>query len=190
MTTLTREELRRLYEVVLDRSQVAADPKLYQAIADKIAAIIAEMSAVRERGAQVFEWRLPLSIERYRVRGPKAGQKMTVVLCPSLNVYARMQVGQKARLSKELDVLIMAEMHKWPAWRHGGRQRYVRLTRHSSHELDEVSVDVIGGKCPIDRLVAAGVLRGDAQGDLQREANWERAKPGQGSLLIEVFEVI
>jgi hypothetical protein len=188
-TALSREELKRLYEVAIDRAAVS-DAAIFTAIADKIARIIAESSSVRQWGEKIFEWRLPLSIEKIRTKGAKAGQKMTVVLAPSLNVWGRLHPGQRAQLQSALDVRILAELHKWPQWRHMGRARGVRITRYSSQPPDEVAADSIGAKAPLDRLVAGGVLRGDALHDLERDPRWEKAPPGRGSLLLEVHEML
>ena len=41
-----------------------------------------------------------------------------------------------------------------------------------------------------DRLVQAGILRGDSHDDIQREAFWKSAPPGKGCVVIDVFELI
>jgi hypothetical protein len=188
-TALSREELRHLHEIAVDRAQIS-EPKLFQAIADKLARMIAEASSVRQRGEKVFEWRIPLSIERYATKGKNAGKLLTFVLSPSLNVYSQMEAWQRKRLSSELDVRILAERHKWPDWPHRGRPRAVRVTRYSSAKPDEIAADSIGAKMPVDRLVIAGVLRGDRAEDLEREAHWEKAPPGHGSLLLEIYDLV
>lgn len=71
----------------------------------------------------------------------------------------------------------------------GGRRRAVRVTRHSSREPDEMSVDVVGGKLAIDRLVIARVLRDDSRRWLERQARWFCAPPKQGCVVVEVFEL-
>ena len=180
-TSLTAAELRMLCAM--------ADASDYFELRDKLALMIAEASSVRQWGAKVFEWRLPLSVDVMRVRGKNAGKRVKVALCPTLNVFARLDPGQRAQLQKHLDPLILAELHKWPDWRHRGRGRAVRVTRYSSMPPDEVAADSIGAKAPLDRLVAAGVLRGDSAADLQREAAWQKAKPGHGCLLLEVHDL-
>jgi hypothetical protein len=182
-TSLTAAELRALFYEYAQRHD-SPDPLL-----DKLSLMIAEASAVRQLGAKCFEWRLPLFQERRLIKGKRAGQLVKVALTPSLNVYARMHKGQRIQLQKLQDVLLMAELYRWPNHAHRGRFRALRLTRFSSVEPDEISADAIGGKTPIDRLVEAGILRGDAGRDLHREARWERAKAGGGALLIEVFDV-
>jgi hypothetical protein len=167
VTTLTAGELRRCYDA-LDVAEGLL-PGDSQALLHKLERMIAEASAVRIWGAVVFEWRLPLA------------------LAPTMNRYGSMKTWQRAKLYKALDVLIMAELHKWPQWRHEGRARAVRVTRYSSSELDEATVDCAGGKVPVDRLVRAGILRGDAPNDLAREARWNKWKPGQGCVFLEVF---
>lgn len=73
--------------------------------------------------------------------------------------------------------------------REGGRRRIVVVTRVSSVRPDELSVDVLGGKIPIDRLVQAGVLRGDNDKWLARYGLWQQASPGEGRVVVDVYEV-
>lgn len=73
--------------------------------------------------------------------------------------------------------------------RSGGRRRVVVVTRASRSRPDELSVDIIGGKIPIDRLVVAGVLRGDTDEWLARYPMWKSAKAGEGSVTIDVYEI-
>ena len=62
------------------------------------------------------------------------------------------------------------------------------VTRYSAVRPDEISVDIVGGKAPIDRLVLAGVLRGDSQQWLERDADWQKVDQNEGRVVIEVFE--
>jgi hypothetical protein len=181
MTSLTAAELRALCSM--------ADASDYFELRDKLALMIAERSAVREWGARVFSWCIPLTVERIATKGKSAGKAITIQLAPTLNIYSQQEPWQRTRTSNELDLRIMAELHKWPNWRHEGRARAVRVTRYSSHEIDEATVDCAGGKQPVDRLVHAGVLRGDAPADLEREGRWAKAPPGLGHLLVEVYEL-
>lgn len=73
--------------------------------------------------------------------------------------------------------------------REGGRRRAVVITRESSVRPDEIAVDAIGGKIPLDRLVHAGVLRGDSPQWLVRYCDWKSVAPGEGRVVIDVYEI-
>ena len=66
----------------------------------------------------------------------------------------------------------------------------MRVTRHSSRALDEVAVDVCGGKVAVDRLVHGEVLAGDSAKHLVREAAWMQCKPKEGKLVVDVHELV
>ena len=165
---------------------------------------------------KVFEIELPLQIERPRkrpkvVRGSaKAVVDMSpivTVLCPTLNQYRDLPRFAKMAAAKEIDARIAAALPLHPAAHWGGRRelvkhgkqtrrtsvggsrRHVRVTRFSSRQPDEISIDAAGAKIALDRLVAADVLGGDSKAWIEREARWERAKPGRGFLRIEVFDL-
>lgn len=71
------------------------------------------------------------------------------------------------------------------------RRRIIRLTRFSRTPPDEPgSVDSIGGKIPLDRLVAYGVLVDDSERWCMREASWVAAPAGEGRIVAEVFEML
>lgn len=154
--------------------------------------MVAERASEREWGAKVYELRIPLSIPRVLVKGKRAGKTVHDPLAPTLNVYGSMKVFHRAALYKALDLRILAELTKWPRalLRGEERARAVRVTRFSSAPTDESSVDVIGGKVPVDRLVQRGILAGDTGALLEREGQWQVAPPGEGSLLVEVFELL
>ncbi len=71
----------------------------------------------------------------------------------------------------------------------GGRVRIVEFTRHSTKEVDEPAIDILGGKLLIDRLVWAGVIRGDSGADILRRGRWVYAAPKQGFVKVSVYEV-
>jgi len=74
--------------------------------------------------------------------------------------------------------------------REGGRRRAVVVTRESSVRPDEESLDAhLGAKVALDRLVQAGVLRGDTHDWLVRYGTWKRAKPGEGRVTVDVYEI-
>lgn len=185
MIDLTKAEAR-LVVALID----ATPPSFpVTALRDKLVRAIAEDAGRRSWGALVFDWQLPLKTQVPLRRGQAA--TTTTDLAPTLNVYGSMETWRRARLYKLLDARILCEMAKWPACRLGAslRARAVRVTRYSSHRPDELGVDVLGGKVPVDRLVLAGILRGDGPKDLEREARWEPAPPGHGSLRVQVHEL-
>jgi hypothetical protein len=123
-------------------------------------------------------------------KGKHAGETMTMSLCPLLNVYGSLENWQRSRLYEAIDIRIMAERPRWPGCAVPTKttRRGVRVTRASSQEPDEASVDVFA-KVHVDRLVLAGILAGDTRSLLAREARWEKASPGKGSLLVDVYEL-
>jgi hypothetical protein len=136
------------------------------------ARIVAALSAP-ERGELVFSWRVPRE------------------WAMTLNEYAGKQGWAKKKIKQALDDDIRKHVPSFPkAMLHGAKvQRWVRVTRFSSRKPDEISVDSIGGKCPVDALVRCGVLHDDNQAFVIREPRWEKSRPGNTNALIEVFEV-
>ena len=70
----------------------------------------------------------------------------------------------------------------------GGRRRIIEVVRHSSQEVDELAVDILGGKLVVDRLIWAGVIAGDDRTKLVRMPRWVRCAPGNGKLEVRVYE--
>jgi len=187
VTQLPRRDLRLIY-TLLNGSRDPEVPRLQ----DELRRMIAERAGEQERGAKVFEIRLPLYIPRTLVKGKRAGKVVKDSLAPTMNVYSEMEPWAKEALREALDFRILAETPKWPKASLQGseRKRAVRVTRYSSAMPDEITVDVLGGKAIIDRLVQAEILAGDHASKLAREARWESAPPLHGSLLVEVFELL
>jgi hypothetical protein len=150
--------------------------------------------------------------------GEVAKPPIRIVLCPSMNEYSRMKGFAHAAAIKEVDAMLSDARASWPAswhwggeektWiepvfskttgktrdvvrrnRWGGKRRGVRVVRHSSRRIDETATDVLGGKIPIDRLVEMGVLGGDSALWCERRGEWVAAKPGEGHLLVEVYDI-
>lgn len=69
------------------------------------------------------------------------------------------------------------------------QRRRVVVTRHSSAEPDELAVDVIGGKVPVDGLVKKHLLVDDDRQWCVREALWRKAAPKRGMVIVEVFPI-
>lgn len=137
--------------------------------------------------------------------------KLSLEQAPRLNDYARKAMHwQRAGISSAIDSLITLGKRTWPDWyagfenvasvrktpkgprpivrRVGGKRRLVRVTRHSTKEPDEISIDILGGKLALDRLVAAGVLVDDNRKWCEREPLWLPAHPKQGYVSVEVFD--
>lgn len=67
---------------------------------------------------------------------------------------------------------------------------HLKLTRHSASEPDYDGL-VAGMKAVVDGLVAAGVLTDDNLSVTGPwECHWEKAKPKQGKIRVEVYEVL
>lgn len=133
-------------------------------------------------------------------------------MAPTLNAYKGQQTWTRMANAQKLDDLILVTSQHWPGarlrfetvakihkvkgvpkvrkTRVGGVRRIVRLTRHTSREPDELSVDVLGGKLPVDRLVLAGILIDDRRAWLARLARWVPARPGQARVVVEVFDFL
>lgn len=152
--------------------------------------------------------------------GPLFTLTLPLSLAPTMNVYAakKRTPWAMAKLNKAVDMAIWhakaahgvdvlwfmpsmkVERSFLPAkgkararikeTRTGGERRLVRLTRYSSREPDEVTVDACGGKLPVDRLVSAQVLRNDNREWCEREARWVKCAPKQGRVVIEVWGVL
>ena len=166
----------------------------------------AQIAAVAPRE---LVFRLDLPIEPVTVKYTKKGKPVLVPLCPTLNVYAGMLGWKRAQMRSALDERIAPLRAAWPRWHCGvqvkhkivgedlvetrvagtGRRRLVRVVRRSSRRVDEVTADVCGAKAPIDRLVQAQILVGDSARWLEREAAWEPCDPGDGRVIVEVYEL-
>jgi hypothetical protein len=192
-------EVRRLYAS-------AADAKDWAELVD---AIDRELHPGAPGPAPALVFRLELPIEPVQV-----GRLKAVHLAPTLNEYARAPRFVLDAANSAVDARIFLERPKWRRWnavlrtdrwmapdprKRGqmklhqvvtlGLLRRVRVIRRSSRQLDEPSTDAIGGKLPIDRLRVAGVLAGDAAKWLEREAVWQAAAPGQGVVIVEVYDL-
>ncbi len=150
--------------------------------------------------------------------GEEPKPPIRIVVCPSLNEYSRMKGYEHAKSIEQVDALLSVARAAYPAtWHWGGRQktwieqvkdkktgevrdvvrrsrwggtrRGVRVVRYSSRRIDETATDVLGGKVPIDRLVEMGVLGGDSALWCERRGEWVAAKPNEGHLLIEVYDI-
>lgn len=146
---------------------------------------------VVEKGEKVFEWCLPLFHAHVLTRGKNKGKTRKQEMCPTMNKLVAMNTWERAALRERLDDVLKDVIEAWPlaGIQDSPRPRIARVTRRSHAEPDEMGVDAIGGKVPIDRMVQAGILAGDTRKHLHREAHWTYAPKNEGSVLVEVFEV-
>lgn len=122
--------------------------------------------------------------------GVVLGFNLPLRLAPTMNVYANAKPWQRAKWRKEVDRYVSrAAMRRPDATTALGCRRRIVVIRHSSREPDEISVDTCGGKVALDRLVQAGFFADDRRKYCERDASWQRAKPGEGYLMVEVMEV-
>lgn len=177
--TFTKADLRSLYAMLtrlLPPGQLPTRPEDVVEVGrlrDLTSEVIRDLAPVMERGEKVLEWRIP------REQAPR------------LNEYAYMKIWQKNRLRKELDDQLCKLKRKWKKADLNGAQkrRWLRVTRFSTMKIDDVSVDVLGGKMPVDSLVRCGVLVDDNIAFTHREALWEKTARGNTHVLVEVFEM-
>mgnify|MGYP000981077100 CR=1 FL=1 len=162
-----------------------------------------EMDAVqKERKA------IRAQLGKKRLAPGQGPPKPQILFAPTLNEYNAMEPWKKGDLCDLFDAEIDRRKRDFPAWscgsidrrvqgkggkertvREGGRKRIVVVTRESSVRPDELALDLLGGKIPIDRLVIASVLRGDSATWLARYCDWKSAPPGEGKVTIDVHEV-
>lgn len=186
--SLTKRELAAIHGYLerysmgqMARPLSPAEIQDVNALLGRIATAYEEVRAVIEKGAKVLEWRVP------REQAPR------------LNEYAFMKTWQRTRLRGELDkalaLLVKPRMQSgdqlFPhaVLNMAKRKRWVRATRFSTKKVDDTSIDVLGGKMPIDALVRLEVLVDDTAEWCVREALSAPTKPGNTHLFVEVFEV-
>jgi hypothetical protein len=184
----------------------------FRALLNKLDAAI----AVQTPGPLVFELSIPIRTEVTPI-GKKGRPRKTVeiVLAPSLNEYAGVAPWMLKLARAELDKRIRERCGHHPACdcgsvrkvelkivKHrkrtskveklevfGGRRRIIEVVRHSSREVDELAVDILGGKLVVDRLIWAGVIAGDQRKHIVRVPRWVQCKPGDGKLDVRVYEM-
>ncbi|RTL06341.1 hypothetical protein EKK58_05160 [Candidatus Dependentiae bacterium] len=180
------------------------------------ALLLDKLSAMRsEHLPKKLVFRIELPLEPVPVQNRR--KTVNVRLAPTLNEYAGQPAWMRDLARKEVDRRIEAlkfQFPHWECWKQVCRKlrparqtpkgkmveagfvekivkaqrRFVRVTRRSAGKHDEPSTDAIGGKIPIDRLRICGVIAGDSQKWLGREAVWQMAPRGEGSVVIEVFD--
>lgn len=183
----------------------------YQRAAARVRAEIEAQSG----GACVFRLVLPLEITIEEHAGRRFKKPITLRLAPRLNEYAALPPWTLKMTRAIIDAAIEDGKASWPRWDcgserevtktkkkrgkrmtevaklsvSGGRRRILEVVRYSSRQVDELAIDVLGGKVVVDRLIWAGVIAGDAQKHIVRRPRWVPVKPGQGRLEIVAYEM-
>lgn len=183
LTGFTKAELRKIWTHLATLRPPGPKPLTpeqsleIEALLEKTTAMIQSTIGVNERGAKVFEWRLPQkdAPTQNEIRG---------------FVYRNPFILES--LAKRIDKDLNALIEKTPFARvHGKAKRWVRVTRFTvnTKQIDDPrSIDAIGGKCALDALVRCGVLVDDSQEFCIREGDVAPTKKGNVHLLVEVFE--
>lgn len=178
--SLTKKDLKLIHQGLTHLSfagmvqKPTADQIMeYAMLRIRVETEIRSLAPALEKGEKVLEWRVPRE------------------QAPNLNNYAFMKTWQRTRIRRELDdMLITAKtLYKRAPLNMAKKRRWVRATRFSTKTIDESSIDVIGGKMPLDALVRAEILVDDTPEWCIREPHAEKTKPGNAHLFVEVFEV-
>lgn len=144
-------------------------------IVEKLHGLIAMTSDRPERGAKVFEWRIPKEC------------------APTMNEWGSWKTWRRARCRRELEDALRAIVSRTPGADLCGaqRMRWVRVTRFTLQpkNIDESAADSVGGKMPIDVMKRMGVIAGDSPKFLRREALSMKTTRGNAHVLVECFEV-
>lgn len=176
---LTKLDLRTIWTSLarlLPPGSLPKDPEELVEI-ERVRSVVAELIKEEqdrpERGARILVWRIP------------ASHALT------MNAYSYKRGWVKKKLREDLDRWL-TELIKETAGAivfGDHTKRWVRVTRFSTQRVDELSVDVLGGKMAIDALVRVGVLVDDNDAHCVREPMWMKTFRGNTHLLVEVFEV-
>jgi len=175
----SKDELRRLYSSLTrllppgGRALSAEEVVDVHALADKTRSLIAASANAVERGKLLFSWRLPKD------------------LVPTQNKLRGIKPWRLKKIKAALHDAIIAQLHAYPdAPTHGSlKPRWVRTTRFSTQEPDELSCDANGFKVAIDVMVTCGLLAEDNKKHLHREPRWEKCRPGETHGLVELFAI-
>ena len=176
---LTKADLRTIWNALARLLPPGSLPKNPEELVEieRVRSVVGELIKLEqdkpERGARVLSWRIP------------ASHALT------MNAYSYKRGWVKKRMRTELDTWLRELIAEIPgAVVYGDhKRRWVRVTRFSPQRVDELSVDVLGGKMAVDALVRVGVLVDDDDAHLIREPVWKKTKKGNTHVLVEVFEV-
>lgn len=175
----SKAELRKIYASLIrllppgGRPLNAEELVEVNGLIDKARVMIAASLSAVERGRRVLSWRIPRE------------------LAPTMNELGHMKFWRKKKLKLELDDALRTLLPAFPAAPMNGSElrRWLRVTRFSTQRLDELSIDILGGKLPVDSLVRCGVLANDDEAHVRREPRWEKTPRGNTHVLVEVFEI-
>ncbi len=176
-TTFTKDELAFIHRVMsgLPLGIQKTPETLVKAseVDEKAKVMRAELAAMPERGELVLRWEVPKE------------------LALTLNAYAGSRGWKKHKDRKLLDTMLGVLLGVYPrAALHGAhKRRWCRVTRFSPTRVDELAVDILGGKLPCDALTRADVLHDDTDAFMVREPRWVKCKRGETRLLVEVFDL-
>lgn len=176
---LNKVDLRTIFTSLtrlLPPQSLPTEPAEVVAIADVrqiIATMIREYAPLPERGDLLFSWRVPRE------------QALT------MNAYAHKKGWMKKKMRVELDKQVNELLPTFPrAPLHGAKvRRWLRVTRFSTQRVDDLSIDILGGKMPVDSLVRCGILADDNDAMAFREPRWEKTQRGNAHVLVEVFDM-
>lgn len=179
MPAYTKAELRRIFAGLSrllppgGRPLTAEEIVEVNAVLDKTRHLIASSLAAVERGRLVVSWRIPREN------------------APTLNEYAHKKGWMKKKLRAALDDDLRKLLPAFPEALTNGSmvKRWLRVTRFSTQRVDELSIDILGGKMPVDSLVRCGVLADDDEAHVLREPRWEKTPRGNTHVLVEVFAI-
>lgn len=177
---LTKNDLRTIYAHLTSLRPPGPRPLNAEQLVEldkvtgKIQYLIEISRAAPERGELLFSWRVPRD------------------WALTMNEYAYTKGWRKKKIRDAMDVAVRALLPQFPkALTHGSHlRRWLRLTRFSTKRVDDLSIDVLGGKMCVDALVRCGVLEDDDHAHVIREPRWEKTKPGNTHVLVEVFSVV
>ncbi len=179
----SKNDLRKIYAHLSSLLPPGAKPLTADqivevgALLEATTVLIQSTTGMKERGAKIFEWRLP------QKDAPTQNEIRGFVF---RNPFILKGIEQ--RIDKDLTKILDAA----PGARVQGKaRRWVRVTRFTvqTKQIDDPNaIDAIGGKCAVDALVRCDVLVNDTQEYCIREGLVMKTKKGNVHLLVEVFE--
>jgi Holliday junction resolvase RusA-like endonuclease len=113
---------------------------------------------------------------------PIATFELTLKQAPLLNEFMFMHWAVRSRLAKQIALAIMAQVGRRSSPLHG-RPKLV-VTRYSTRKPDQ---DNAGTKLWLDQFTKLGWLTDDSDEYVEIVSRWEKAKPKQGRVVVEVF---
>lgn len=175
--SLTKAEIRTAITRLLSlappgpRPLAAAEIVEVNDLVEKLRQLGAAQASMPERGTLVLSWRLPKD------------------LVPTQNDLRGIKPWRLKKIKASLLDSLTKILPSFPnALTHGStKRRWVRTTRFTTTQPDELACDANGFKCALDILTEAGCIASDDPKSLHREPCWEKCKPGGTSGLVELF---